>query len=68
MTNVLTDLSDKGRKQNKKLRYEVLYYSTPHRENEEPQLVAKFRCWVEAKRYAAELMRTPDATEVLIRS
>jgi len=68
MTSDIRDISDKGRKQNKRLRYEVLMCVTPHPDEERADLIAKFRNWLDAKRFAENLATTPDATLVIIRS
>ncbi len=64
------DISDKGRKPNKSLRYEVGYYCkpNPHISGESPIIVAKFRCYGDAYNYAQSLSKAPDPTMVLIRS
>jgi len=65
----IRDVSDQGRCANKRLRYEVLYYCTPAASNgnESPDLVAKFRSYGDALRWAQQLAVAPATTEVLIR-
>jgi hypothetical protein len=69
MTNI-RDISDKGRKQGKSLRYEVGYYCKPcpDTSDEQPEIIAKFKRHGDAYRFAQLVAVSPDATLVLIRS
>lgn len=66
----ILDISDKGRKQGKLLRYEIGYYCKPNPEQSEesPEIVAKFKRYGDAFRFAQMIANSPDATMVLIRS
>lgn len=67
----IRDISDKGRhKQGKAMRYEVGYYCKPNPEesDEQPEIVAKFRAYGDAYRFALLIAASPDATMVLLRS
>lgn len=64
----ITDLSDKGRRAGKTLRYKVAIYQTPRREtsNETPVVVAAFRSFGDAFKWANDLRIAPCVTEVLL--
>jgi hypothetical protein len=63
----LIDLSDKGRKEGKKLRYEVGVFWAQNQD--EPEIVAKFRCYGDAFAFATKLQVAPVYKyQVVIRS
>lgn len=66
------DISDKGLKAGKRLRYEVGYFCTPHGVEfmleEDITLCAKFRAYGDAYRYAESLANSPDPLMVIIRN
>lgn len=68
------DISDKGRKQGKAMRYEVGYFckpipnGNPDESLEEPEYVAKFRRYGDALTFANFVANAPDPTLVIIRS
>ena len=67
MAGKIMDISDKGRKQGKKLRYEVgLFYA----ENQtEPDIVAKFRHYGDCLIFAKAVQDAPvHYAEILVRS
>ena len=68
MAGQIRDISDKGRKQTKRLKYEVgLFYAANNQEN--PDVVAKFRCYGDALLFATTLKNAPVFyEEILIRS
>jgi hypothetical protein len=66
----INDISDKGRKQGKTLRYEIGYYCKPNPDTSEetPEIVAKFKRYGDALNFAITIAKSPDATLVLLRS
>lgn len=67
MAGQIRDISDKGLKQGKKLRYEVgLFYA---KNQDEPDIVAKFRHYGDALVFADAVKKAPVFyEEILIRS
>lgn len=61
----IRDISDKGRKQSKRLKYEVGIFHTQC-ESEEPEIVAKFRAYGDAYAYAMRLKEAPVFYEEII--
>ena len=67
MAGKIRDISDKGLKQNKKLKYEIgLFYA---QNQDEPDIVAKFRHYGDALIFATSVKNAPVFyEEILIRS
>lgn len=72
MATKIYDISDKGRKQGKTMRYEVGLFckpiNNPEHTEEIPEYTAKFKRHGDAYYYATWLANSPDATMVIIRS
>jgi hypothetical protein len=67
MAGQIRDISDKGRKQNKQLKYEVGLFYAANQEN--PDIVAKFRHYGDALIFANAIKAAPVVyEEILVRS